>query len=290
MPEWLFTSGQAPSAQTNETPGPTIGIVIESDVAATITHMAAWIADPVPANAATLPFVLYDSVSQEELARFVPGSLVVGRNEFELPVPVHINAGQAVIPAIKTSDRYRYTANMFQTVGLVNGHLSTPATGDDPIGNGRFATGADAYPSGTFGGHNYWIEIGIVPDGEEHDTTGTAAAAVSASATAVKVGISAGTAAVAPAASSASGSSRTTSGTAALTALGSAVAAPVKVSSSPAAATVTATGVTATVRVTAGTASVVATGSNYTAQGAPGPWLVSRNRDPRIVTRVQVAN
>lgn len=160
MAESLFTS-QVPASQALEgAPGPTLGIVIVVAVDGQVTHLK-WLApDVLPTNAATLPFVLYNATTQAELARVVPGSLTAGAwNTVALTAPVSVTAGTRLIPAIRTSGRYAFTGGLFATVGITNGNLSAPATGSDPVGNGRFASNADAYPGSTFGGHGYFTDV-----------------------------------------------------------------------------------------------------------------------------------
>lgn len=160
MAESLFTT-QTPATQTSEAaPGPTLGTVIVVAVAGQVTHLKWFTPTPVPTNVATLPFVLYNAATQAELARVVPGSLTANTwNTVALPSPVSVAAGTRLVVAIRTADRYAVTSGLFATAGITNGNLSSPATDSDPIGNGRFRTGLDAYPSGTFGGNGYFTDI-----------------------------------------------------------------------------------------------------------------------------------
>jgi Domain of unknown function (DUF4082) len=156
----LFTS-QVPSAQTAEaSPGPTLGTVIIPSVAGTIDQLGVYAPDILPSNATTAPFVLWDHTTSTELARVVRGSLTATAwNWATLTTPIAVSAGQRLVVSWRTSGPYGYIANFFQVSGLTNGLLSAPATGSDPIGNGRFATAADAYPGSTFGGHSYLTDF-----------------------------------------------------------------------------------------------------------------------------------
>lgn len=160
MAESLFTT-QTPAAQTVEgAPGPTLGIVIEVAVDGRVTHLRWFAPATLPTNTDTLPFVLYNATTQAELARVVPGSLTANAwNTVALPTPVLVTAGTRLIPAIRTSGRYAFTSGLFASAGITNGNLSAPATSADPIGNGRFRTDLDGYPSATFGGHCYFTDI-----------------------------------------------------------------------------------------------------------------------------------
>lgn len=166
MTESLFTT-QTPGSTTSEAnPGPTLGTVIEVGVDGTISALRWYCPPSPPSNDATLPFVLYDATTQAELARVVPGSVSAGWNQVSI-TPVDVTAGQYVLPAVRTADRYAYGANFFQSVGLTNGDLSAPATGSDPfgIGNGRFREAADGFPNNSFGGHCYFTDIVFTPAG-----------------------------------------------------------------------------------------------------------------------------
>lgn len=156
----LFTS-QTPTGQTTEAaPGPTLGTVIIPSVAGTIDQLGVFAPVTLPTNAATAPFVLWDHTTSTELARVVRGSLTSNTwNWATLTPTIAVSAGQRLVVSWRTSDRYGYIANFFNASGLTNGLLSAPATGSDPIGNGRFATAADAYPNSTFGGHCYLTDI-----------------------------------------------------------------------------------------------------------------------------------
>lgn len=160
----LFTT-QTPSAQTAEAaPGPTLGTVIIPSVAGTIDQLGVFAPVSLPSNAATAPFVLWDHTGSSELGRVVRGSLTANAwNWATLSSAISVSAGQRLIVSWQTAGDYGYIANFFASSGLTNGLLSAPATGSDPIGNGRFASAADAYPNGTFGGHCYLTDINFIP-------------------------------------------------------------------------------------------------------------------------------
>ncbi len=160
MAESLYTT-ETPASETNESPGPTLGTVIILAVAGQVTHLKWYCPSNPPNNAASLPFILYDAVTQTQLAR-TTASVSPGWNTVALPTPVSTTAGQRVLPSVYTDSRYAYTGGYFNTSGLTVGNLTAPATGSDPIGNGRFHTGSEAYPEATFGGNNYWTDIVFV--------------------------------------------------------------------------------------------------------------------------------
>lgn len=161
---FLFTS-QTPNLQTAEAnPGPTLGTVIIPSVAGVIDQLGVFAPVSLPSNAATAPFVLWDHVTATELGRVVRGSLTANAwNYATLASPVSVSAGQRLVVSWRTADNYALITSFFASSGLTNGLLSAPATGSDPIGNGRFASAADAYPTGTFSGHCYLTDYNFTP-------------------------------------------------------------------------------------------------------------------------------
>lgn len=160
----LFTS-QVPNLQTSEAnPGPTLGIVIIPTVAGVVDQLGVFAPVSLPSNAATAPLVLWDHTTSSELGRVVRGSLTANVwNWATLGTPINVSAGQRLVVSWRTADNYALITNFFSSSGLTNGLLSSPATGSDPIGNGRFASATDAYPNNTFGGHNYLTDINFTP-------------------------------------------------------------------------------------------------------------------------------
>lgn len=162
MAESLFTT-QTP-ANTNATDGSqyTLGTVIRAAVAGQVTHGRWRFPDTLPSGA--VEFVLYDNDLRTELARATFSSPVAGAwNTVVLPSPVSLSAGQYVVAAVDTPDRYVATSGFFASSGLTNGNLSAPATGADPegIGNGRFIVLEDAYPANA--GSCYFVDVVFEP-------------------------------------------------------------------------------------------------------------------------------
>lgn len=223
-------------------------------------------------------------------------------NKVVLDPPIDVKGGVNRYRHGVHNGQYYWAQNgFFNGHDEVNGPISALRSGDTSSGlgtiyQGTFAAGADTstYPQQTGTQANYGVDITFEPSGgeppEEHTTAGTASASATATSAAVKRGISAGTGTAAATATAAVASTRVTSGTAAAAATATATTAGVRTSAGTASAAATARATISKRATTAGTASATATGGTYSAQGAPGPWLTKRNRDPRIVTRVQVAN
>jgi hypothetical protein len=164
MGQSLYTT-ETPSGETSESPGPTLGTVVTPGVAGNVTHLKWFAPAESTGNDAATPLVLYDAITRAELARVTISLTLNAWNVGALATPVAVSAGQAVIPSVKTASRYTFTGGYFNGFALVVGDLTAPATADDPIGNGRFATGIDGYPDGHFNGNNYWTDLVFEPTG-----------------------------------------------------------------------------------------------------------------------------
>lgn len=175
---------------------------------------------------------------------------------FDDPIPVL--AGVAYRVGHRTSlGHYAARSGGYSAAGITNGDLSAPQTmtsagGFAVIANGTFVPSGTAYPARTFNGGLYPIGPVFTAGSppEDHVSSGTAHAVAGATA--------------------AISTTRVSTGIAHAGAAAAATVSPQK--------------------PTSGTARAVATASNYSAGGAPGPWLISRRRQPtRIVSRTQVA-
>jgi hypothetical protein len=191
---------------------------------------------------------------------------------FDPPIPV--TAGVKYRLGLRTSEaRYAATGGYFNSAGLTSGDITAPQTGTDGYANGTYIESATAYPVKTFNGNLYHVGPIYTPAGEvppeEHTSTGTGRATADARATVATVRVSVGSATAGAGATASASTRRTSTGTLAATASASASITPCHVST--------------------GTARATATGGNYTAGGSPGPWLTSRRRQGRIVSRTQVA-
>jgi hypothetical protein len=136
---------------------PTIGDVIVVAVDGTISALKRYRPTNPPTTPANVRYVLYNATTQAELGRGNPGTESAGWNTAAI-TPVAVTAGTRVIATVYGADWYAFTPNG-HAADLVVGNLTAPATANDPIGNGRFKSGADGYPNQTFGGHNYGMDV-----------------------------------------------------------------------------------------------------------------------------------
>lgn len=166
MADSLYTT-ETPAGETAESPGPTLGTVIIPAVAGTITHLKWYVPSVLPSNAAAFPFLLYDSASNTLLTSETVVLSTSGWVTVPLSSPQHVNANQAFIPCVYSASQYVFSAAYFNSSGRTIGNLTAPQSSADPqgIGNGRFRSSANGFPSSTFNGNNYWTDVVFVPDG-----------------------------------------------------------------------------------------------------------------------------
>jgi methionine-rich copper-binding protein CopC len=76
-----------------------------------------------------------------------------------LPAPVTLTAGNGyVVSYHTTSGRYAVTGGTFKTAGVSYGPLSAPAS-TTAAGNGVYRYGASGFPTSSFNGSNYWVDV-----------------------------------------------------------------------------------------------------------------------------------
>lgn len=171
MSESLFTNQLPALPNASDGSDYTLGTVIIPAVNGQVTH-GRWLF-PGSLPSGPVDFVLYDAVSQALLARatFVapsPGNW----NTVPLPTPINVSAGQRLVVAIETPDRYVATNGFFLSSGLINGNLTAPVTTDDPIGNGRFNLVVAAYPNSTSSGSCYFVDLMFSPTVTQYEQWG----------------------------------------------------------------------------------------------------------------------
>jgi len=114
----------------------------------------------------------------------------VGWQEIAFDPPVELTPLQAYKVASHNPDHYTATGGYWAPGGpgeggRINGILVAPDT-NQTAAQATFGYGAPGFPTGTFGGGNYWVDVVVTdvdPSGGEVDSSGTAAAASEANAT-----------------------------------------------------------------------------------------------------------
>lgn len=305
IPEYLYT-GVTPVVNVNDGSPITLSTtfyVTEADAVC----VGGEVELPNPVNG-THSLVLWECTHEDadgtpagtELASVLLGDRSPGRNYGAFANAVALDTSKIYRLGVRSSaGSYCAVNGYFNATEHVVGPITAPQdsyfrSGLGTFWNGAYGLDATSYPTQHFNSTTYLVGpavriVGAVPP-EDHTTAGTASASATATSAAVKRGVSAGTATAAATATAAVASTRVTSGTAAAAATATATTAGARTSAGTASAAATAHATVSKRAITAGTASATATGGTYSAQGAPGPWLTKRNRDPRIVTRVQVAN
>lgn len=83
-----------------------------------------------------------------------------GWQDLVFNTPVHVTAGTVYVASYYTPlGRYVANANYFTATAVNNYPLLAPDSGSVGGGNGVFGTGGDVFPSGTYNGGNYWVDV-----------------------------------------------------------------------------------------------------------------------------------
>lgn len=106
------------------------------------------------------------------LANVAFGALTPGAwNSATFGSPIPVLSTKAYKYAVRSSEgRYTATGGFFNAADLVNGDITGPQTGTDPVGigvldNGSFIESATLYPNKTFGGNCYFVDPTIAVSG-----------------------------------------------------------------------------------------------------------------------------
>jgi hypothetical protein len=199
--------------------------------------------------------------------------------------PVALTAGDSYAVAIWTPGAYVATGGYFNT-GKVSGDLTCQ------VAAGRFVGSPGlVLPEGQFNGGCYFVDLvfetGEAPP-EEHDTTGTAPAAVTAAGVTTSARSHARTGALSIGATGTDGSSRFTSGAASTQARASASTSTARPVAVRAPLSATARASVSTSRATTGRAAVSVSAGAYSVTAGAGPRIVTATRAARqIVTGVR---
>ncbi len=93
-----------------------------------------------------------------------------GWQEATFSTPVPVTANTVYVVSYHTSvGNYAFDLGYFQSSGVVNGPLEAPATGVAGA-NGVYRYGASAFPTDTYNGSNYWVDV-VFSTTTQGDTT-----------------------------------------------------------------------------------------------------------------------
>lgn len=181
MAESIFT-GQTPgSTDVEEFGGINTAVTFTSNVAGQITGIRFFA--PLTVSG-TFTGTLYEPTTDDDpegsgtgtslgSGTLAGGSVTPGAwNVITLSAPVDIDANKGYRAAVHASNgRYVASGGVFASGGITNGHLTAIQTGANPTAglgsllNGTFRVGgAVAYPSNTFNGGNYFVDVVFEPD------------------------------------------------------------------------------------------------------------------------------
>jgi hypothetical protein len=99
------------------------------------------------------------------------GESASGWQQMSLPAPIAVNANTTYVASYHTTvGHYSVNDGYFSTTGFSRNPLIAPAAGD-VAGNGVYRYGAGGFPSDTFGGSNYWVDVVFSTTPPAGDTT-----------------------------------------------------------------------------------------------------------------------
>lgn len=172
-PESIFTT-QTPASSFGDGPV-TLGTVFTTSVAGTVDGIRFWAhAQSEPGRVGAL-YRITDDTHGIQIDENLPLVTVSDSawNSTNFPVPVAVLANTRYVVAAYFPTLYVATGGFFATgpgssgSGIVNGHLTSPPTGQGSpsVGNGKFsaAVGGPFYPIDTFQGGCYFVDVLFTP-------------------------------------------------------------------------------------------------------------------------------
>jgi hypothetical protein len=148
-------------ASASDTNAVEVGVKFESAVAGTITGLRFY---KGTANTGTHVGDLWTSSGQLLATATFSGETASGWQQVNFATPVNISANTFYIASyFAPRGGYAYTGAYFATSGVVNGPLQAPANGVDG-GQGVYVYGGSGgFPTQSFNGTNYWVDIVFSP-------------------------------------------------------------------------------------------------------------------------------
>jgi hypothetical protein len=182
----LWTSQTPALPDINEAQPVTVALTMTFAVAGTVSGIRFY--GPATVGGGTYQGVLYQITAADGpsspgtgagtlLGSGTFGALTPGAWNTVAITPVAVTPGVAYRVGVRTSEgRYAATGGFFNASGLTNGNITAPQTGADPVGigqlfNGAFIESIASYPSKTFNGNAYFVDVAfdagtpvVVPD------------------------------------------------------------------------------------------------------------------------------
>jgi hypothetical protein len=306
MPQSLHT-GQVPvvTDASDASPGITTALTFVFGVPGKITHVGFYATATL--SSGTYTAGVWQATHDDEGGGGT-GTLLASKVYADTVVPSQMNWIELDDPVIVTpltvayrcgvhnnQGRYVATNNAFSTPpGIVNGDIHAPHSGDDPVGLGSLHNGtfnidsAIGYPRQVGAAADYFNDVIFVADSEggeeEHDTTGTAALTVTATAARSTSRFATRTAALTATAAATRSTARLTSGSAAVSLAASATRSTGRSTSARAVVAAGARATLSTVRASSGRAVLLLSAYSVSVRGGGGPRLVTVSRGQRLTT------
>jgi len=187
---WPATDG--PGAQVSDSENYTLAVEFYvTDPGCSLTQIHFWASGTVTSsNHACRLYSVTDPTTgtlESGSSKAFASPLQAGWNTVTLDAPIALTEDQRYRAAVyfTTDNGYTATGTYWAGAGggasgITNGPLTAPneagATGNDQC---SFAVGSDAFPTGSFGAGNYWVDV-TIDDGAGGEVTGTIAASLGA--------------------------------------------------------------------------------------------------------------
>jgi hypothetical protein len=156
----LFSGSDTPFVMAVYDPNAVeLGVKFQSSVAGTITAIRFY---KGPQNSGTHVGNLWSASGALLATATFSNETATGWQQVSLPNPVSITANTTYVASYHSQGNYSTDINYFNTA-VTNGRLTAPATGSVG-GNGVYAYGAaSVFPTSTYLGGNYWVDVVFNP-------------------------------------------------------------------------------------------------------------------------------
>lgn len=165
--EHIFTTQVPALHNANDNADYTLGTVFVPAVNGRINGIRWWAPQQGEAGRVALLYRWDSDTTGTELARvnFVT-TIDDAWNYTSFAAPVNVTAGQRYVAAMYINRRYVATGGLFNGAAITSGDLTAPAD-STTVHNGKFVSsvGAPAYPSDSFGGGGYFVDVDFMAAG-----------------------------------------------------------------------------------------------------------------------------
>ncbi len=161
----LFADKTPATPSTNDSASVELGLGFTPSVAGNVTGIKFY---KGTGNTGTHKGTLWSNTGTKLGSVTFTGETASGWQTATLATPVHLAAGTSyVVSYLAPKGHYSTTASYFSQPAT-SGPLTAPASG-----NGRYLYGAGGFPTNTYNGANYFVDLVFKPDSRDHNEHGT---------------------------------------------------------------------------------------------------------------------